>query len=83
MIKQGKPSRPALEIGYLSIDEAAIYLRVTVPTLREWIRTREVPHYKPGKLLLFKPNELDLWMNRYRQGLHGLALTGFNERKAG
>lgn len=66
--------------GYMTTQEAADYLHVSVGTLREWVRTKGLPHYKPGKQLLFQPREIQAWMSRHRQGLHGLALTGFNER---
>lgn len=64
--------------GYLSLAEAAAYLHAPASTVRGWIRTQGLPHYKPGKLLLFRQAELDAWMRRYRHGLTGLALTGFN-----
>lgn len=68
--------------GYLTLAEASSYLHAPASTVRGWIRTKGLPHYKPGKELLFRRAELDAWMTRHRRGLHGLALTGFNGRQA-
>lgn len=68
-----------LTAGYLSLAEAATYLHVPQSTLRGWARTKGVPYHKPGKELLFRAKDLDAWMNRYRKGLHGMALTRMNE----
>lgn len=69
-----------VEQGYWSLDEAARYLHASASTMRGWIRTKGLPHYKPGKELLFRQRELDAWMGRSRKGLSGLALTGFTQR---
>lgn len=66
--------------GYLTLEQAAVFLNAKVGTLRVWVRRRGVPHYKPGRNLLFRQAELESWMRRYRQGLQGLELTGFRER---
>lgn len=52
--------------GYLNLTQAALYLGTPPGTLREWLRTKRLPHYKPGKELLFKRGELDSWMDRHR-----------------
>ncbi len=65
--------------GYLTFAEAVLYLKVPVRTLRQWIRLKGLPYHKPGKELRFRRRDLDAWMNRYRQGLSGLALSKFND----
>ena len=52
--------------GFLNLTQAALYLGMSPGTLREWIRTKRLPHYKPGKELFFKRAELDQWMDRHR-----------------
>lgn len=63
--------------SYLSLNEAASYLKTSISTLRGWARTKGLPYHKPGKELLFRQRDLDRWMDRYRHGLKGLALTTF------
>jgi len=53
--------------GFLNLKQAALYLGTTPGTLREWLRTKRLPNYKPGKELLFKRAELDQWMDRHRK----------------
>ena len=65
--------------GYLTLAEAADYLHTPSATVRKWMRLKGLPYLKPGKLILFRQRDLDQWMNRYRQGLKGLALHGFNQ----
>lgn len=67
--------------GYLSLKEAAAYLHTADSTLRGWVRTKGLPYHKPGKELLFRAKDLDAWMNRYRHGLTGLELSGFNDSR--
>ena len=52
--------------GFLTLPQAALYLGTSPGTLREWIRAHRLPHYKPGKALLFKRIELEQWMDRHR-----------------
>lgn len=67
--------------GYLTLAEAATYLKTADSTIRGWVRTKGLPYHKPGKELLFRAKDLDAWMNRYRNGLSGLALTTFTEQR--
>lgn len=73
-------AKQATDSAYLDLADTARYLHTPEATIRKWVRTKGLPYYKPGKTLCFRPQELDAWMRRYRHGLHGLALTGFNER---
>ena len=74
-------AKPHIEPGYLTLAEACVYLRTPESTVRKWARLKGLPYHKPGKELLFRVKELDAWMNRYRHGLSGLALMGFNEQR--
>ena len=66
---------PTTADGYLTLEQAAVYLQAPPATIRGWMRRKGLPHYKPGKRVLFRARELDRWMTRHRQGLSGLALT--------
>jgi len=44
---------------YLSIEEAATYLNVSVRFLRRLVDERRVRHYKVGKFVRFHPSDLD------------------------
>ena len=44
---------------YLSIEEAATYLNVSVRFLRRLVCERRVRHYKVGRFVRFHPSDLD------------------------
>ena len=48
--------------GYVSIEDAADFLGVSVPTLRQWLKKELLPAHKIGKLWKFKISELDAWV---------------------
>jgi len=47
----------------ISIEEAADYLGIKVVTLRGWIKKKDIPAHRVGKLWKFKCSELDEWIN--------------------
>lgn len=47
---------------YVSIEDAADFLGVSVPTLRQWLKKELLPAHKIGKLWKFKISELDAWV---------------------
>lgn len=51
----------------LLVKQAAAYLRVSPNTLYKWTSKGLVPFYKPnGRILYFRREELDAWVNRNR-----------------
>ncbi|NJD67776.1 MAG: hypothetical protein C3F12_04345 [Candidatus Methylomirabilota bacterium] len=53
--------------SYLTLQEAASYTRLSVRTLRKWVRHpyRPLPHYKCGGKLLFRRDQIDEWLHGY------------------
>jgi excisionase family DNA binding protein len=49
---------------YMSIQEISNYLKIKPKTL--YAKIREIPHYKVGRLIRFKKDEIDTWMGRHR-----------------
>ena len=50
------------ESRYLTIDEAAAYLNVTVRFMRRLVADHQVQYYKVGKFLRFERGDLDLYV---------------------
>ena len=48
--------------GYVSIEDAAVFLGISIPTLRQWLKKDILPAHKIGKLWKFKISELDAWV---------------------
>ena len=52
----------------LTIAEASTFLRIPTDTLYKMCAHRQIPHYKPGKRLLFDQEQLETWMiSHYRR----------------
>lgn len=49
--------------NYINLEEAASYLGVKPATIRTWIKKKEFPAHRVGKLLKFKRSEIDDWVN--------------------
>lgn len=50
----------------MDIHEAARFLRFKVSTVHDKTFKREIPHFKTGKILLFKRSELRAWVESRR-----------------
>ena len=54
---------------WIGIEEAAEYMDVTKDTVRNWIKTTDIPAHKIGKLWKFKKSELDAWIKSGRSAI--------------
>lgn len=52
------------EPQYLSIEQAAAYLNVTVRAIRNWIEDKRIEHVKMGKYVRFRKQYLDSWVEK-------------------
>ena len=48
---------------FLTVREVASLLRKKERTIREWCYNQSIPHYKVGNSLLFKENEVLIWID--------------------
>lgn len=48
--------------GWVGLTEAAAHLGVTKETIRNWIKKKDIPAHRVGKLWKFKLSELDEWV---------------------
>ena len=48
--------------NYISIAEAASYLKMPLQSIYKLTSKRLIPFYKPGKRILFDVSELDAWL---------------------
>jgi len=54
----------AIENGYWDIRDLSNYLKVKIKTLYALVPV--IPHYRVGKLIRFRKEEIDSWMERHR-----------------
>jgi excisionase family DNA binding protein len=48
----------------LSTEETAEFLGISKNTLYEWIVQKKIPHFKVGRLVKFKKEDLDSWLKK-------------------
>lgn len=51
-----------MEDRWLSVDEIAAYLGIKRDTLYKWIKRRDMPAHKVGRLWKFRKEEVDEWV---------------------
>ena len=49
--------------NYIGLEETSNYLGVRPATVRTWIKTKELPAHRIGKLWKFKRSEIDEWVD--------------------
>ncbi len=47
---------------WLSVEEIAEHLGIKKDTVYKWVKTRQMPVHKVGRLLKFQVNEIDRWV---------------------
>ncbi|MCL5808098.1 MAG: helix-turn-helix domain-containing protein [Deltaproteobacteria bacterium] len=47
---------------YLKIDDISAYLNIKTKTLYAMVESGDIPHYRIGRLIRFKREDVDLWM---------------------
>lgn len=52
------------EPQYLTIEQAAEYLNVTVRAIRNWIEDKRIDYVKMGKYVRFRKEYLEGWVNK-------------------
>jgi len=50
--------------NYLTIQEAADFLRVKPATIRGWMKLKRLKSYQPSKKILFKESDLETFIER-------------------
>jgi excisionase family DNA binding protein len=68
----------AIENGYWDIRDLSNYLKVKMKTL--YALVPEIPHYRVGKLIRFRKQEIDSWMEHKRCLACGQGVTSGNHR---
>jgi excisionase family DNA binding protein len=47
---------------WMTIEDAAKYLKVSVPSIRNYIKSGKLPSYRQGKLIRIKQSDLDTFL---------------------
>lgn len=60
-----------MEDRWLSVDDIADHLGIKKDTVYKWVRKKDMPFHKVGKLLKFQIKEVDLWVKEGKAAAHG------------
>ena len=60
-----------MENRWYSVTEMAEYLGIKKDTLYKWIKRKDIPVHKVGKLWKFKITEVDSWIKEGKAGDRG------------
>ena len=55
-----------METGLLTIERLSDYLNIKVKTLYVKVEAGEIPHYRIGRLIRFRLDEIDAWLESCR-----------------
>lgn len=50
---------------YFNLNELAGYIKVSKSTAYKWCSSGQLPYIKTGKLLLFKKEAIDTWLEQH------------------
>jgi len=56
-----------MEKVFLTIQEVSEYLNLRRSTIYSMVEAGEIPYYRVGRLIRFKQNDVDLWMEDHRK----------------
>jgi excisionase family DNA binding protein len=57
-----KAQEPRNFYEYLKIEDISAYLNIKSKTLYAMVESGDIPHYRVGRLIRFKREDVDLWM---------------------
>jgi excisionase family DNA binding protein len=69
------------QIKLLTITELAFYLNVKTKTLYAKVESGEIPHYRIGRLVRFRLDEIDAWLGGCRSKNRQAAKTHEQKKK--
>lgn len=50
--------------AYLTAEEVAIFLKLSVQTIRRYTMNREIPFHKINRVVRYKKSEIELWVEK-------------------
>jgi len=66
MARKKRP-KPKLVKSYLTYDELSFYCSIPISTLSLGVKQAKIPHLRIGRRILFKVEEIDRWLESFRE----------------
>lgn len=58
-----------MERRFISVEDLAKYLDLSINTIYSWVYQRKIPYWKFGRLVKFDLREIDEWIKTKREGV--------------
>lgn len=78
-LAQCLPDNHVIENGFWDIKDLSNYLKVKIKTL--YAMLSEIPHYRVGKLIRFKQEEIDAWLESKKGNVQDFKIQTRKKRK--
>ena len=52
---------------YLTVNEVAVMLQLSVQTIRRYTMNKEIPFHKKNRAVRFKKSEIEMWFEKRKQ----------------
>ncbi len=60
-----KRNQNPIYMCYLTLNELRDYIKMSKSTIYKWCSNRQIPYVKTGKVLLFKKEAIDQWLEQF------------------
>ncbi len=60
-----------METGLMTIEKLSTYLNIRVKTIYARVEAGEIPHYRIGRLIRFRLDEIDTWLKECKRNQPG------------
>jgi len=62
----GKPAVFKPEESFLTVNDVSEYLKIKASTLYQWVASGGIPFFRLGRLIRFRKEEIDVWLESQR-----------------
>lgn len=59
--------KPLIFENLWKVEEVAEYLRMSPNTIYDKVHSKTIPFLKIGRLVRFRPNEIEKWLNKQQE----------------
>ena len=67
LLRSEEDNNRSMETGLITIEKLSTYLNIKVKTIYARVEAGEIPHYRIGRLIRFRLDEIDAWLEGCRK----------------